>query len=271
MAHGFGATREGRLWAYAERFQDAGLGVLVFDYRHFGASEGEPRQLLAIARQLEDWRAAVEYARSRPDVDAARVALWGSSLSGGHVIATAADAPGVAAVIAQVPFVAGLATLRQNSPAQILRLTAAGLRDELARRVGREPEPLAIVGPPGSLAVMTTPDAEPGYQALYPPEVEWENHVAARIALRVGLYRPGARASEVRCPLLVAVGEQDGVTPPGPAIEVARRAPRGELAIYPLGHFDVYRGEPFERVVGDEIEFLLRHLRPATVGEPAGA
>jgi len=62
MAHGFSATREQRLDAYAERFCAAGIGVLLFDYRHFGASGGEPRQLLDIGRQHADFRAAVSHA-----------------------------------------------------------------------------------------------------------------------------------------------------------------------------------------------------------------
>ncbi|MDQ3730364.1 MAG: alpha/beta hydrolase [Actinomycetota bacterium] len=64
MAHGFSATRELRLGAYAERFSAAGFASLVFDYRHFGASGGEPRQLLDIDRQLDDWRAAPTTSRS---------------------------------------------------------------------------------------------------------------------------------------------------------------------------------------------------------------
>ena len=89
MAHGWTGVREQRLGAYAERFAAAGLAALVFDYRHFGASEGEPRQLLDIKRQLADWRAAVEFARRLPGIE--RVALWGSSFSGGHVLETALD------------------------------------------------------------------------------------------------------------------------------------------------------------------------------------
>src|SRR5919201_2030951 len=69
MAHGLGGVREMRLDAYAERFAAAGYACLVFDYRHFGASGGQPRQLLSIRRQLQDWRAAVAYARSRPETD----------------------------------------------------------------------------------------------------------------------------------------------------------------------------------------------------------
>jgi dienelactone hydrolase len=83
MAHGFGAVRAARLWAFAERFAAAGLAALVFDYRYFGDSGGEPRQLLDVSRQLDDWRAAIAFARSLDGVDPERVAAWGSSFGGG--------------------------------------------------------------------------------------------------------------------------------------------------------------------------------------------
>src|SRR3954463_14427651 len=63
MAHGLGAVRTMRLDAYAERFSAAGYACLVFDYRNFGDSQGEPRQLLDITMQLDDWASAVDYAR----------------------------------------------------------------------------------------------------------------------------------------------------------------------------------------------------------------
>ena len=59
LAHGWTGVREQRLDAYAERFAGAGLAALVFDYRHFGASSGEPRQLLDVKRELADWQAAI--------------------------------------------------------------------------------------------------------------------------------------------------------------------------------------------------------------------
>src|SRR3954471_13134199 len=99
LAHGFGGVREARLWAYAERFAAAGLAALVFDYRHFGASAGQPRQLLDIQAQLADWRAAVSSARER----FGRVGLFGSSFGGGHVLEIAADDHEIAAVVAQCP------------------------------------------------------------------------------------------------------------------------------------------------------------------------
>lgn len=104
MGHGFTGTRNLGLPAYAERFAAAGMAVLVFDYRHFGASGGEPRQLLDIGHQLDDYRAAVAFARAQPGIDPDRIALWGTSLSGGHVIVVAAGDSRIAAVISQVPF-----------------------------------------------------------------------------------------------------------------------------------------------------------------------
>jgi fermentation-respiration switch protein FrsA (DUF1100 family) len=265
LAHGFAGTREARLDAYAERFAQAGMAALAFDYRNFGASGGQPRQLLDIDLQLEDWKAAVAFARSLKGVDPERVALWGTSFSGGHVIQTAAQDPRVAAVIAQCPFVDGLATLRAAGVANALRLTQAGLRDVLAQRLGRRPHMLAVVGPPGSVAVMTSPDAEPGYLAIVPPGASWRNEVAARIALRVGLYRPGRLIGSVRAPLMVCVCEDDAVTPVQPVLRVARANPRAEVRHYPGGHFDIYVGEAFEMAVADQARFLSRSLLPAPV------
>jgi pimeloyl-ACP methyl ester carboxylesterase len=92
MVHGFTGTRD-QLTCYAEAFARAGLAVLTFDYRHFGESEGSPRQIVDIGKQMEDWRSAIAMARTLDRVDSKRIALWGSSLSGGHVINLAAEDP----------------------------------------------------------------------------------------------------------------------------------------------------------------------------------
>jgi dienelactone hydrolase len=261
MAHGWSGIREQRLDAYAERFAAAGMAVLVFDYRHFGASAGEPRQLLDVPRQLDDWRAAIAFARALDGVDPQRIALWGTSFSGGHVVSVAAEDARVAAVVAQVPFADGLRNLPRLGVRHALRLTRAGLRDQLGAALGRSPHMIASVGPPGSLAVMTSPDADPGFHALTPPGVAWPNRAAARICLKIGGYRPIRRAADVRCPILFAIAEDDAVTPPDFAEEAARRAPRAAVRRYAgAGHFDVYVGALFERVVADQVEFLVGQL-----------
>ncbi|HWM07837.1 MAG TPA: alpha/beta fold hydrolase [Solirubrobacteraceae bacterium] len=260
LAHGFSAVRDQRLDAFAERFARAGLAALAFDYRHFGASEGAPRQLVDLAAQLADWRAAIAFARGLDGIDGARIALWGSSLSGGHAMAVAASDPSLAAVVAQAPFADGLISLPALGLAQTLRLAREGLRDQLRAARGLPPHVIPVVGPAGTLRVLSAPSAEPGFRAMTPPDTTWRNEVAARVALRLGLYRPARRAARIGCPMLVCVADRDDLTAPGLAIRAARRAPRGELVRYPVGHFDVFVGDGFERAVGDQTAFLTRHL-----------
>jgi fermentation-respiration switch protein FrsA (DUF1100 family) len=271
LAHGFGGTYEGRLWAYAERFRDAGVAALAFDYRHFGESTGEPRQLLSISRQHDDWRAAIGFGRSLDGVDPTRVALWGTSLSGGHVVAVAADDPRIAAVIAQTPFADGVATVRQAGFASLIGMSAAGLRDLANAALGREPETLAVVGRPGERAAMNQPDSYEGYYALYERPGAFNNEACARIALTIGGYRPGLRATKLSCPLLVLTCAADAVTPPAPARRMADRAPLGRSIEYPPevgGHFAIYVGELFERTVADQIAFLRETLSVESSPEP---
>ncbi|MCK9247935.1 MAG: alpha/beta fold hydrolase [Solirubrobacteraceae bacterium] len=260
MAHGFSATRDERLPAYAERFAAAGMVVLVFDYRHFGASDGEPRQLLDIGRQHDDYRAALAYVRGLDGVDPDRVALWGSSFSGGHVVAVASDDPRVAAVVAQAPYTDSIPTLRIVPIGNLLRMTGAALRDQVGAWLGRPPHLIPAVAPPGGFAVMSAPEAEPGFRAIAGEGTRWENAVAARLGLRLPLYRPARRATKVTAPLLVCVCDEDQTTPAAPAVKMGESAPRGEVVRYPAGHFEIYLGDTFERTVTDQTAFLRRHL-----------
>ena len=261
LAHGFGALKEGGPVRMAERFAEAGFAGLAFDYRYFGESGGEPRQFLSAKRQLEDWRAAIAFAKGIDGVDSARIGLWGSSYSGGHVMALAAEDASIAAAIAQAPHVDGTRTLLALGPMNNLRLTGAAVKDIAASALGREPKRIAIVGPPGSTAAMNTPDSAPGYAAMYDPGFEWRNEFTPREAATLPFYSPGRRAADIRCPLLVQVASADAITPPGPAMEAARAAPRGELIAYAgIGHFDIYRGESLDRAGEDQIDFLNRHL-----------
>jgi len=262
MAHGFSATRRDGLEPYAGRFADAGFGVLLFDYRGFGESGGEPRQVIDIGAQQDDYRAAIRAAARVPWVDASRIALFGSSFSGGHVVTVASGDARIAAVIAQAPFADGLAQLRITPPLTSARMTLDALRDAAGAALGRPPVTLPAAGPPGTYAVMTAPEAEPGFRAIVGEDSRWRNEVAARVMLRIGLWRPVKDAARVACPLLVCVCDADATTPPAPALQMAQNAPRGEIVRYPIGHFDIYVGEAFERAVGDQVAFLERVLAP---------
>lgn len=261
MAHGLGAVREMGLAAYAERFTAAGYACLVFDYRHFGDSEGTPRHLLSPRKQLADWTAAIAYARTLPQVDGDRVIAWGTSFGGGHVLSTAANRPaGLVAAIAQCPFTDGIASALAMHPASSVKATLAAARDVAGHWLGRPPRLIATAGPERGTALMTAPDAEPGYLALVPPGSDFRNEVAARAVFDILRYRPGRGVGRIEVPTLFAVCEKDSVAPSGPTLRYAARAPRGEVRTYPDGHFAVYQGEPFERVVADQVDFLRRHV-----------
>jgi dienelactone hydrolase len=218
---------------------------------------------------LQDWTVAVAYARTLPGIDPNRIGLWGTSFSGGHVIATAARVPGIAAVVAQCPFTDSVASLSTWSPLLSARVTALAVRDLVAARLGGSPVMVPTAGNPGEVALMTAPDAYPGYLKLVPDGMSLRNEVAARIGVKILPYRPGRFAAKVPCPILFCVCETDTVAPSGPTRRYAATAPRGEIKLYPEGHFEIYVGDAFERVLTDQLEFLSRHLATGDDAERA--
>lgn len=260
LAHGFGGVRALRLDAYAERFAAAGYVAMAFDYRGFGDSAGEPRQLLDVGMQLADWRAALAFARTLPGVDPQRVVAWGTSFAGGHVITLAGAGEPLVAIIAQVPHVSGPAAVRATGLLPSLRVGMVGLRDQLSAWAGRAPVYVDSVAAPGQTGVMTTPDAAPGMARLIEESGlragAYPENVAARITLKIGFYSPGRSAAKVACPALVQIVEDDTVTPERVAKAAASKMPRSTVRTYPGGHFDPYVTPLFDRVIADQIEFL---------------
>ena len=257
MAHGFSGTRDEALPGYAEAFCDAGYAVVVFDYRYFGASSGQPRQLLDIARQQDDYRAVIAWARHADGIDPDRIVLWGSSFSGGHVIAVAATDPRIAAVIAQAPYTDSVPVIRRMPPRNLVRAVAAAVRDQAGAALGRKPTLIPAAGPPGTFAAMTEPEALSGFAAMVPPESLWRNEIAARVMFRLPLFRPVKIADRLTMPVLFCVCDADVTTPPESTLKAAGRAPRGELRRYPYGHFAIY-DDP--QVKADQVAFLRRVL-----------
>lgn len=260
MAHGLGAVKEMRLDAFAERFAAAGYACLVFDYRHFGASSGAPRQLLSIGRQLADWRAALAWVRACDEVDRSRIVLWGTSFSGGLVLQVAAEDDNITAVIAQCPFTDGFASARAGHPLSIVKVGALALVDLAAAALGRSPVLVASAGPPGSTSLMNASGCQSGYLALVKKAPTFQNAVAARFGLAITRYVPGRQVRNVRAPILFAICDGDEVAPATTTHRHALGALDGEIRSYPIGHFDIYVGVPFELAVADYIDFLHRRV-----------
>jgi pimeloyl-ACP methyl ester carboxylesterase len=268
MAGGFAVTKEPATDKFARRFSDAGYSVLAFDYRRLGESGGEPRLVQPVGEMLADWHAAIESARTLPGVDPDRLAIWGFSASGGHIFRVAADHPKLAAAIAQTPNADGLAASRSaakyQKPLTMLRFTGTAMLDAVGALAGRPPRLVRLAGEPGELALLTTPDARDADIAFGPDRYpEWQRVVAARSALRLGLYQPGRFAARVRCPLQVVVCDRDQSALAAPAVRAARRAPLAELVQLPGTHYSPFI-EQHDQAVEAELSFLRRHLLERT-------
>jgi pimeloyl-ACP methyl ester carboxylesterase len=263
MGHGFGGTKDILLESYAVPYREAGYAVLTFDYRHFGESGGEPRQLAWIPYQLQDYAAAIEYARGLTEIDSDKIAVWGTSASGGHVVVVAARDHRIACAVVQCPGLDGRASAMMNFRLENigfgLRLIMHGQRDMVRGYLGLSPHKIPIVGKAGTMAFFPFPDANNGYSGIV--KGNFVNEACARVAIRGDKYRPVTKAKKVRCPVLLQICEHDRFTPVSAADETERKLGKyAEVKHYPIGHFDIYSGEHFEKSLTDQLEFLKKHL-----------
>lgn len=256
LGHGFTGTQD-RLQGSAERFAAEGMAALTFDYRNFGESEGEPRQVIRLKDELEDFRQAIAFARQQPQIDPDKIGIWGSSLGGGHVITLAAEDPRIAAVVAQVPFNGFPKKVEGRSKEDTNALLKAMVKDAMRGLFGRSPLYIKAVGEPHELAVMASAEAKKTIDAM--DSEQWQNKVAPRVLLEMMRYRPGKRAHTIMAPVLVCVGEFDKETLGDVTRELAT-GPRAELRSYPVAHFDFYRPDIRKRVLDDQAAFFRRVL-----------
>ncbi|HYJ57286.1 MAG TPA: alpha/beta fold hydrolase [Mycobacterium sp.] len=270
MAHGFGGTKDSGQEPFAQRFSAAGIDVPAFDDRGFGASDGQPRQSLSVRRQIDDYHTAVEAAKLLDGVDAARIALWGASFSGGHVLRVGAERDDIGAVIALTPLTSGAAVSRaavvsRNSRALVtsLRWTLSGVKSRLAVGGGGAPTMMPLVSPVGEAGALALDGAYDSYLALAGPT--WRNEIDCSAGLEVVGVRTTGAAKKLRCPLLVPIADFDQYVP---AHAVATTAAHGRAQVhrYPCDHFDVWPGHDwFGKAADDQVAFLDRTFRKSVV------
>jgi hypothetical protein len=216
MAHGFSAVKEMYLDRFAEVFSAAGLGVLVFDNRNFGASDGELRQEIDPWQQVRDYRDAITFAETLAETDPARIGIWGSSYSGGHVLVVGATDRRVRCVAAQVPLISGHRNARRLIRAdQIAGVQTMFDADRRARYAGGTPAMIPVVAEdPAAPSALPTPDSwawftETG-QSRAP---SWRNEVTLQSVEMFTAYEPGAWIRFISpTPLLLVVALGDHLT-----------------------------------------------------------
>lgn len=262
MGAGFGGTKEVTLEKYALRFAGHGIAVLSIDFRHFGFSDGEPRQLFSIERQLEDYRAAIAYARNRKEIDPEKIVVWGTSGSGGYGLILAASDKKIACVIGQCPTLDrnedGRKSVEREGVGIYLQLFLHALRDKGRAMFGLSPHTFPIVGKPGTTAMLRAPGAFEAYSKLASRSETFENEICARSMLHIGKkYNPIDYADSVECPVLLQIAEKDNLISQASYINTARiLGDYAHVKTYPAGHFDIYEGKNFEKAVLDQIAFI---------------
>ncbi|WQF76444.1 Putative xaa-Pro dipeptidyl-peptidase-like domain, alpha/Beta hydrolase [Colletotrichum destructivum] len=271
MAHGIGAIKAAGLSPFASEFTSEGYAAITFDYVGFGESEGTPRNVLDVRRQLQDFRDVVRWARDPEQggwVDAARLVAWGSSFGGMHTTALMAEDHGLAAGIAQCPLVDGRAGAMKMPLGRSLRLAAAAVADIVGAYLlgAREPRYVDLVSDGSTTAVMASKEAAEGWARLTPRHgEEWPNIIAGRSLLNIMMSRPLLQVHKSARPYLIVLPTWDHEASLDAAEECVRRAPLGECLRVEGGHFDLYEGGvAYEKNIAGQKLFLRRVLRQGT-------
>lgn len=265
MCHGFAAVKEHGLAPFALTFARAGFVVLVHDHRNFGDSDGEPRHDIDPWAQIADWRRAVSYLETRPEVDRQRIGIWGTSYSGGHALVLAATDRRVKCVVSQVPTISGFEQSRRRvSPDAVPGFLETLANDLRGQHSGHAPRYQAVVEADLSKpAAYRSPDAVAFYQQGL-KRARWINQVTLRSTFAARMYEPGIWAARVSpTPLLMIVASDDHLTMTDLELRAYEEALEPKrLVLVPGGHFDPY-GTAFARACPAATAWFSEHLKTA--------
>ncbi len=261
LSHGFGGTKDLILEKYALKFVEKGYGAITYDYRHYGESQGEPKQLLSTTEQLDDLRAAVEYARSREEIDDEKIILWGTSAGAIYGIIIAGEDEKIAGVIAQC----GSFDSKEDSKLAVkregigffLKMFIHAQRDKGRSRFGLSRHIIPAYGVPNSTAFLRTKGVFDGVQRLAVDSKYFINEVCAGFMLMPRAQNPLISAENVKCPVQLLVCEKDEIISPKSHLKIEKiLGEKAEVKLYPIGHFDIYFDENFEKAVKDQLAFI---------------
>lgn len=260
MAHGFAGLRHFRLVQYAQRFAQAGYAVILFDYRYWGGSTGQPRELISLNAQLDDWKTMIQYVSNSRLIDNRRIILWGTSLSGGYALSLASELKNIQAVMVQVPYIDGAETAKlyplQRYP-QALKISS---QDYMGSKMGLLPKTLPVVDQ-HQLCFLPTSDSYYGYLSIVNPDHYWSGEVPARVFFNLMRYRPIQYVRKINIPVLFIAAKKDTLIPIASSREAATNiAPFVTYHEWEMQHFDIYHGIWFEKAVTTQLEFLHQHI-----------
>jgi len=266
ISHGFTAVKEMFLDTLAAHFTSfLPISCLVYDQRGFGASENHPsapRQEIIPSLQCSDVSDAITYAQGREDVNKEKIGIWGTALSGGHVLWVGAADRRVKAVLSQVPMVSGWENSNHlTRPDFVARLNHLFQEDRLARAAGKAAGTIPIIDPnPLATSALQISEAQEWF-AEWAKSTDWKNEVTVKTMEEFRSYNPSSNIHHISpTPLLMTVAENDVLMPTDLALTAYAKAlePK-ELQILPGGHFGIF-GPTFEKSVERQVDFLKKTL-----------
>jgi fermentation-respiration switch protein FrsA (DUF1100 family) len=262
MAHGFAGVKEMGLAGFAERFAQAGFVTLVFDYRFWGESEGEPRNQIFALEMVEDYRNGITWLSGRSEVDPQRIGVWGTSYSGGLCLYVGTHDKRVKAVVAQVPSTLNPESRRKKDPEAWDRIGELLIQDRVRRYKTGSPTFIKVVTLERELCVLPDKEAYEWYMEFRELAPNWKNEVTIESLEKACEFDP-VSLIHLMAPtaLLLIPGEYDNLIPIEYVKEAYEKArePK-ELSVLPTTHFAVYKDPWLSKAADLATDWFQKHL-----------
>ncbi len=247
---------------YHEALTAAGFGVLVFDYRGFGDSEGDTG-VLSPANQLADLRNAVTYLTTRDDVIADAIGAFGTGgTGGGNAVLLAAHDPRVRAAVSQVPVADGRDWLHRMRQEHEWLAYLADLEQDAKLRVttgeGRRVHPREEIMIPTPERKTTTVKSD--------VDERIPTSISLASAEQIMEYQPIVAATGLTTPLMVIGVENDATTPTdhAEALFAAAAGPKSLIIQRKTSHYAAY-DRYWTEVTPRLVEWFDRYVKPTDV------
>ncbi|MBJ7472827.1 MAG: alpha/beta hydrolase [Solirubrobacteraceae bacterium] len=230
---GFGGVKEMLIPTYAQALASAGIATLAFDPVGFGGSAGARRQHIDPHQQVRSFGAALSALQVDPRIDASRLGVFGTSLSGGHALRCAADDPRVRCAATIVPFIR---LQGRQTPGHVGRVAWEVVR----RLLGQPDRYLAAAGSPGDRAAMTTDGALEWLQVIAADAPSFRNEVTISSLFALARYSSSRAAKRAAVPTLAIVAERDSITPGALVRSALPDAAHVRIVGFPETHFELF-------------------------------
>jgi uncharacterized protein len=252
---------------YAKALASQGVAALAFDYRHYGKSEGMPRQLENVETKKADLKAAVSFLQTIPSINAQGIALLGICTSGGNVIQAAAEDARISSVITVAGWFAeplltpmlyggdaGIASLKEQSKQALIKYRATGVSDTVQ-----------TYGMAGSGAAHAGDHMDYYVNKQRGNIAQWSNSLAVQSWESWLSFDPVSSASKVKIPTMI-IHSDDSAFPDQARKVYGLLAGKKELNWMKGGHFEFYDNP---KIVAATAKDIARFVQAQSSGSPA--